>query len=249
MVPVTIHTVDGVALRGVHVPGAFAGPAVVVAHGFTNSTAKPSTMLVIRCFARFGAVIAVDFRGHGRSGGLASVGRDEVLDLDAAVGFARAAGYRPIHVAGFSMGASIGLRHAVLGREKIEALVSVSSPSRWYIRETLPMRKVHWLLESPVGAIAGRFLGVRLALRWTVIPETPLELIDRIAPTPLLLVHGTDDHYFSPAHALALRAASRDHAELWIEPGMGHAESGSTPDLIERVARWALAHCSAVATE
>lgn len=246
--PLTITTSDGVTLRGLLVPGdtGTAGQVFVVGHGFTNSTAKSSTRTVIDLLAAFGTVVALDFRGHGRSGGLASVGRDEILDLDAAVGWARTAGHGPVHVVGFSMGASVALRHAALaGRpgehvhHRPDTVVSVSSPSRWYIRDSAPMRRVHWLLEHPLGPPVGRLLGVRLGTAWTAIPATPLEVINRIDPTPLLLVHGTADRYFSPSHALALRAASGGHAQLWIEDGMTHAESGSGPALIERIARWA----------
>jgi pimeloyl-ACP methyl ester carboxylesterase len=238
--PLTVLTSDGVGLQGLHLPGAVGAPVFVIGHGFTNSIAKASTRAVIDHFADFGAVVALDFRGHGRSGGSGSVGRDEVLDLDAAVAFASSQDYGAIHSVGFSMGASIALRHAALGARSVDTVVAVSSPSRWYIRETSPMRRVHWLLENPLGPAVGRMLGVRLGVPWPVIPQTPLEVIDRITPTPLLLVHGTDDHYFSPAHALALQAASRGHAELWIEPGMGHAESASTPELIGRIAQWSI---------
>lgn len=236
---VRVQTADGVELRGIHLTGAAGGPVFVIGHGFINSISKASTRSVIDGFAGFGAVIALDFRGHGRSGGLGSVGRDEVLDVDAAVAFAIAQGYRPVHSVGFSMGASIALRHAALGIRPVDTVVAVSSPSRWYIRESAPMRRVHWLLENPLGPAVGRLLGVRLGLPWPVIPQTPLEVIDRIAPTPLLLVHGTADHYFSPAHAVALHGASGRHASLWIESGMGHAESATTPELIDRIARWA----------
>ncbi|WP_231988357.1 alpha/beta hydrolase family protein [Nakamurella panacisegetis] len=235
----TTVTRDGVTLHGWHLPGTPSGPAFVIGHGFTNSTAKLSTRAVIDGFADFGGVIALDFRGHGRSSGFGSVGRDEIHDLDAAVGLARAAGYASVHSVGFSMGGSVALRQAVLGSEPVDTVTSVSSPSRWYIRETRPMRRVHWLLESPFGPTVGRLLGVRLGGAWPVVPRTPLEVIGQISPTPLLLIHGTDDHYFSPAHAVALRAAAGAGAQLWIEPGMAHAESAATAALIRRIAEWA----------
>ena len=58
-----------------------------------------------------------------------------------------------------------------------------------------------------------------------------------IAPTPLLIVHGDADHYFPLPHVHLLRE-SAPTAEVWIEPGMGHAESATTPELIDRVAAW-----------
>ncbi len=35
-----------------------------------------------------------------------------------------------------------------------------------------------------------------------------------------------------------LAEAAADHAELWLEPGMGHAEHAATDDLLARIGRW-----------
>ena len=244
---ITLTTDDGVTLLGLVLPGPRpagrgegpgqpAGPAVVIAHGLTNSTAFPATRRVINRVARHSAVVAIDLRGHGRSGGLSSVGRDEYHDIDAAVRFARAHGHTPVTTLGFSLGASVVLRHGAVGSDPADGVVAVSAPSRWYIRDTGPMRRVHWMLEHPAGAPVGRLVGVRLGPGWEEVPLSPVESIGHIA-TPLLLVHGTADHYFGPTHALTLQEAA-PQARLWIEPGMGHAESGASPDLIDRICRW-----------
>jgi uncharacterized protein len=60
---------------------------------------------------------------------------------------------------------------------------------------------------------------------------------------PLLLVHIAGDRYFTVTHARALAAASGGRAELWEEPGEGHGESGTHPDLARRIARWAVLNC------
>jgi uncharacterized protein len=62
--------------------------------------------------------------------------------------------------------------------------------------------------------------------------------VHRITPTPLLIVHGEEDHYFGPAHAVALHRAAGGAAELWLEPGVRHAESAMTPALVDRIAIW-----------
>lgn len=233
-----LRAADGVRLTGRFFPGPDPrAPAVVVGHGFTNGIAKPGSRAVLAALAERHSVYAIDFRGHGGSAGFSSVGRDEYLDLDAALARARADGDRRVAVVGFSMGAAVALQQAVLGEHRPDAVVAVSAPSRWYIRQTVPMRRVHALLEHPVGALAGRAIGVRLGPQWPQVPPTPLELVHRIAPIPLLLVHGTADRYFSPMHATALHAAA-GHGELWIEPGMGHAESGSSPELLTRISDW-----------
>ncbi|HUQ58350.1 alpha/beta hydrolase family protein [Lentzea sp.] len=231
---------DGVRLRGVHLKGD-SGLAFVVGHGFTNNVTKPYVARVLARLARRGGVVAFDFRGHGRSGGRSTVGADEVHDIEAAVRKARELGYSKIATVGFSMGASIVLRHAALGESRPDAVVSVSGPARWWSRETAPMRRVHWLLEQPHGKLAARAMGVRLGGGWVQAPESPLEVVGRITPTPLLIVHGDLDHYFGVEHAMSLHRASSGHGELWIEKGMRHAESASTPDLVDRMAAWTAA--------
>ncbi|MGM1062572.1 alpha/beta hydrolase family protein [Saccharothrix sp. Mg75] len=212
--------------------------AFVVGHGFTNHVRKPFVSRVLRRLAGHGGVVALDFRGHGRSGGASTVGGDEVHDLAAGVSLARELGYRRVVTVGFSMGASIALRHAGLHEDRPDAVAAVSAPSRWWVRETPAMRRVHWLLEQPHGRLAARALGVRLGAPWTTPPESPLEVVHRIAPTPLLIVHGEQDHYFGPAHAVALHRAAGGDAELWLEPGVRHAESAMTPALVDRIATW-----------
>jgi pimeloyl-ACP methyl ester carboxylesterase len=80
----------------------------------------------------------------------------------------------------------------------------------------------------------------RIAARgWEPWPEPPDALVGRIAPAPLLVVHGDSDAYFPVEHARWLVAAARGPAELWLEPGLGQAEAAATPDLLRRIATWA----------
>jgi alpha-beta hydrolase superfamily lysophospholipase len=243
---VVLRTSDGVRLRGaLWSPDHAADLAIVVGHGLTNHIRKPVVSRVLRRLATHATVVAFDFRGHGRSAGGSTVGDAEVLDVAAAVELARARGHRRVVTLGFSMGASIVLRHAAgcaplpHGTDPgVDAVAAVSSPSRWWVRETDAMRRVHWLLEQPHGRMAARALRLRLGAPWTAPPESPVEAVHRIAPTPLLIVHGTDDHYFPPDHATALQRASGGHGQLWLLPGMRHAESAMTPDLVDRLAAW-----------
>lgn len=101
------------------------------------------------------------------------------------------------------------------------------------------MRLVHWLCESRTGRTVVRLSRkARLAgARWDPVPEAPYEVAGAIAPTPLLIVHGGADRYFPLPHVHLLRD-SAPSAQVWIEAGMGHAESATTPELIERVHGW-----------
>jgi len=192
--------------------------------------------------SRYAGVVAIDFRGHGRSGGVSTLGAAEVLDIEAAVQWARAFGYTRVVTVGASMGGSVVLRHAAL-RGGIDAVVSVSAPSRWYVRDTFPMRRVHWLVEARLGRLVSRrLLRIRLARGWDTVPESPVEVAGRIAPIPLLVVHGDADTFFPVEHPAALVEAAGPHAELWLIEGFGHAEGAMKPDLADRIGRWVATH-------
>ena len=129
------------------------------------------------------------------------------------------------------------LRHAAL-HGGVDAVVSVSATSRWWVRDTAPMRRLHWLVERRLGrAVSRRVLGVRLATMWEDVPESPVEVARRITPIPLLLVHGDRDAFFPLEHPRALAAAAGEAAELWLVDGFGHAEGAATPALLERIGR------------
>ncbi|KUL24438.1 hydrolase [Streptomyces regalis] len=258
-----LHTDDGVTIDSVYDPGAVvydasrpsAGDlAFVVAHGFTGDVDKPHVRRVAEAFTRYGAVVTFSFRGHGASGGRSTVGDREVLDLAAAVRWARELGHARVATVGFSMGGSVVLRHAALYGEQgeetgetgermgVDAVVSVSAPARWYYRGTAPMRKLHWLVTRPEGRLVGRY-GFRTRIHhreWDPVPMPPVEAAARIAPTPLLIVHGDRDGYFPLDHPRMLAAAAADHGELWLEPGMGHAEHAAADELLGRIGDWAV---------
>jgi pimeloyl-ACP methyl ester carboxylesterase len=248
--PRTLLADDGVRIEAVHFPPADLGVvgdrelAMVVAHGFAGSWRRPAVLRVTEWLRNHGGVFSFDFRGHGRSGGLSTVGAQEVLDVDAVVRWARLLGYQNVATIGWSMGAAVVVRQAALHRN-VDAAVAVSGPARWYYRGTRPMRRAHWAFERRHGRILLRHVyGARVDPRgwdrsrpesW---PEAPYQLVSRIAPTPLLIVHGDVDPYFPVDHAEQLAHAAGDSAELWVVEGYGHAENAAGPDLVSGIGRW-----------
>lgn len=234
--------------------------AIVVAHGFTGDLERLHVRRAATAFTQYGAVVTFSFRGHGASGGRSTVGDREVLDLAAAVEWARELGHTRVATVGFSMGGSVVLRHAAInsaGGEEHEgrtgahtdAVVSVSAPARWYYRGTAPMRRLHWLVTRPMGRAVGRY-GLRTRIHhreWDPVPSSPVESVPLIAPTPLLIVHGEQDGYFPVDHPRMLADASDGHADLWLEPGMGHAENAADDELLARIGQWAAGATGAAA--
>ncbi|WP_435857137.1 alpha/beta hydrolase family protein [Streptomyces mobaraensis] len=259
---IVLLTADGVRVEAAHQPGPPPSgkgprpPAVVLAHGFTGALDRPALRRAAGVFAQYTGVITFSFRGHGRSGGHSTVGDREVLDLAAAVGWARRLGYERVATVGFSMGGSVALRHGGLylpetgrkheGRTGAHAdmVVSVSAPARWFYRGTAPMRRLHWAVTRPAGRAVARWaLRTRVhSGEWDPVPVPPVGAVPSIAPRRLLIVHGDRDPYFPLDHPRALAAAGDPAStELWIEPGFGHAETAAPMPLLRRIARWVAA--------
>ena len=234
----TLVTSDGVPIDVAHLPGD-PGLAIIVAHGFTLNWQRASVWRVVTRLRSSGGVLTFDFRGHGRSGGLSTVGDLEIRDLAVVVAYARELGYQRVALVGFSMGASVVLRYAGL-TGGVDAVVSVSSPGWWYYRGTKPMRRVHLAIEHRAGRlVAAKLLKTRISSgRWDPVPVPPADAAARISPVPLLIVHGDQDGYFPVEHAQRLYAAAQEPKELWIIPGFGHAESGADAALLDRIGRW-----------
>ena len=234
----TLVTEDGVPIDAIHLPGN-RDLAIVVAHGFTLSWQRPNVWRIANRLNRMAGVLTFDFRGHGRSGGLSTLGDREINDLDVVVRWARELGYQRVAAVGFSMGASIVLRYAGLVGG-LDAVVSVSGPGRWYYRGTQSMRWVHRAVEHRVGRyVTRRWLKTRISPEgWKLVPVSPAEAAAQISPVPLLIVHGEKDHYFPSEHARQLYMAAGEPKELWLIPDMGHAESACGQELVDRISRW-----------
>ncbi|MGL1724214.1 hypothetical protein ACSTHF_22820, partial [Vibrio parahaemolyticus] len=67
---------------------------------------------------------------------------------------------------------------------------------RWYERGTVPMRRVHYGVETALGRlILRRAFDTRVGRSWDLLPVSPVEVAGEIA-APLLVVHGDADPYF-----------------------------------------------------
>lgn len=232
----TVHlrTRDGVALEGTYLPGpADTGAAggvggVVLAHGFAGHRHKPAYALLAEVLSERMAVLAIDLRGHGGSRGRSTLGDREALDVRAAASWLRCQGHTWVAAIGVSMGGTAVLRAAGAGQNGlVDAVCAISAPAEFIRVGSAPVEAlVRTMTSTTWRLLAEAACRVRIARGWGH-PTAAVELVGAIAPVPLLIVHGEDDHFFGPDHAERLHAAACEPKCLWREPqGFGHAEDG-----------------------
>lgn len=231
--PFAVSTADGVRLVGTRLGEG--ERAVVLCHGFLGWHRKPKVARLAEAMARSFTVFALDLRGHGGSGGLCSFGDREIEDVAAVVGLARREGHPEVVTVGGSMGGIAVIRHAAL-LGGVDSVVAISTPARWQGHGTGAVERMTWLTSTPQGRRLCRILGVRVSPVW-MDPEAPEDVVGKIAPTPLIIVHGRDDHFFDEEEAWRLYRRAGEPKRLLLSSRFGHAEAGFTEAFADRLAR------------
>ncbi|MGH9071122.1 MAG: alpha/beta hydrolase family protein [Acidimicrobiales bacterium] len=201
--------------------------ALVLCHGFptrprgSSDSGHTYPQLAERIAGITGArVLSFNFRGTGESDGDFSLG-GWGADLRAAIGFVLGlADVRQVWLAGFNLGGALALC-AAGEDERVSGVASLGAPADFE----------HWV-GDPVGFLDQcRELGV---IRTRSFPSDlaawggelsqvrPLELVGKIPPRPLLLVHGADDDQVPAMEARVLADAADGTVDLRILPGAGH---------------------------
>jgi len=166
-------------------------------------------------------VLLFDLREHGLSDGAGrglGFGPREGEDVSAAVAFVRQDRGVPCVVV---LGTSLGGVAVLLAAARDPDIAAVISENPWarilHVMRHAPARP--WFVQEPllraIRATAFWRLGIRGA-------REPLDAVGRIAPRPLLLLHGAADRLVPVSESRALRAAAGRPAALWVVPGAGH---------------------------
>lgn len=196
---------------------------VVVVHGFVNSSRTPAVHAFAHLLADDVDVIVPDLRGHGRSGGVCTFGRDEPLDVAAAVAAADPA--KPVVTIGVSLGGAAVLLHAGRNPGAVAGVVAVSAPVSWGGVGTPGAQRIERWVATPRGRLVLRtLLNTRLSASQDGAGEPPdaAAVAASIAPAFTIVVADPHDWYFGPEHPEAIHEWAQDPKELWWYPGGGH---------------------------
>ncbi len=227
---VRFPTAGGLTLHGWWIPRP-GRPGVVVAPG--HRSPKPWLLGIAGHLWRAGfQVFLFDYRARGESeGDRITLGNWEIYDLMAALDVAleRLEG-APLGLLGYSMGGALAIV-AAARRPEVAAVVADSPFADQKGVIEAGFRRTFRLPAAPFLPVAERFLGVRLdRIR-------PLEVVDRIAPRPLLLIHGTADEMVPVEHSRRLYARAGEPKAYWELEGVLHvgAYFHDRPGYVRRV--------------
>jgi pimeloyl-ACP methyl ester carboxylesterase len=188
-------------------------------------------------FLRKFDILAFDFRGHGKSEGFSTCGGDEVLDLRAAVQYARQIGYKHIVILGIGMGGTVAIRYAALFGN-VDAVVAVSP-----LGQATRLKPWSWGMTAKVVAKVDYvripiriFHGTRIGGRY--LTGLPIHLVDRVSPIPLLVVHGDDGKYLNFRQTKSLYEKAKEPKRFLALPQSEYSEGLLSKESAETIADW-----------
>lgn len=207
---VSFLTKDDVLIRGWFLPASNPkAKTIILLHGYPADKGDilPSRIFLHKSFN----LLFFDFRYLGESGGrYSTVGKNEVLDLQAAIDYLKSRGIHEVGVWGLSMGGSVALMGAA-EMPQIKAVVAESAYARldWMIDEYYRLP----ILRYPLGLLT-RFWGW-LFLGYRVGDVVPAKAAAKLR-IPILLIASQQDNVISFRHALLLQQALRNDPHVKI---------------------------------
>jgi pimeloyl-ACP methyl ester carboxylesterase len=222
LVDVEFPGAGGGAVRAWYVPSKN-GAAIVLSHGSPGTRADLLPEAKHLGAAGFGLVM-FDFPGHGESDGQATWDVAAFQAFRAGVDFAAA---RPevapnrIGALAFSMSTYVAASSAATD-PRVSALCLAGAFGRY--TDTL---RAQYRTLGPVTAWAAE-LGARRA-GVSVDEIRTVDVIERVAPRPLLFVTGSNDTNVPPVLTEELFARAREPKDLLSIPGAAHGNYGAAP--------------------
>lgn len=218
---VTFRSSDGARLSAWFVP-AVGEPVGTVIHFHGNAQNMTVHSDFVRWLPAEGFNLFVfDYRGYGASEG--RPGRRGVYeDSVAAIKYVKS---RPdldqnkLLILGQSLGGANAI--AAVGNNDFKGIRAIAIESTFYSYRTIVRDKIG---QIPVLSLA------RWPLSFLVVTNThsPGKVIARVAPIPILLIHGTHDRVIPSHHSKRLFERAKDPKQLWIIDRGDHTEAFAT---------------------
>ena len=213
----------GTAIAGRFYPGK-SRATIVLVHGYGGNQDEMLPTASALHDAGF-SVFSFDARGSGRSTGEITFGAREQADLESVVDYLTT---RPdvdaerIGALAFSMGAAATIMAAAEDK-RIKAVVEDSgwADVHHWLRPKLRDMFVH--PRARFTPLSMKLIELRTGIDFDRLK--PGEVVGRLAPRPLLIIHGERDDVVPPSDADELFAAAKEPKELWRVDGAAHGDT------------------------
>lgn len=205
---------------------------VVALHG--RSGDRRGQLGHLRMLSSLGAgVMLIDMRENGLSDGDdrgMALGIREAEDAVAAARELRARGYEKVVLFGCSLGGSAAILAAAQD-PSVDAIIAESAIARFedFVAEGADRRLgrigigAKWATDGWAGLVVGH-TRQRIGLTFYAAPA---DVIENIAPRPVLLIHGGNDPWVAETHAQELKAKGGPNVEYWLIDAAGHCDGGA----------------------
>jgi uncharacterized protein len=222
---------DGVELFGWFLPAK--GPAlgtILQLHGNAENISTHFANLAWMPARGFNVFI-FDYRGYGASEGEPTL-EGVQLDIDSAMEALLSRGdvdKDHVVIYGQSLGGALAAYYVAHSshRDRIRALILESAFSDYVdiVQEKFAEHWITWPFQwIPLLSVDDRF--------------SPLPVMAKISPIPLLILHGDQDLVVPVHHARRLYDAAREPKQLWIVAGAGHIQTTGSQAQRDRLVAW-----------
>jgi fermentation-respiration switch protein FrsA (DUF1100 family) len=234
---------DHLMLRGWFIPGVVSPghlstrQTIIMVHGIRANRSDPGAGLLdlSDALAKHGfAVLAFDMRGSGDSSSApTSLGYFEQRDVLGAVDFLQSGAMpypdlgRPKAIGGW--GVSMGAATLLMAAAQEPALRAIVSDSAYADVTPILQREIPARAHLPSAFTPGILQAAQTMYGIDFYADHPSAVVARIAPRPILFIHGAADTYVPPDNMTALAQAAQQapgaHAQTWLVPSAKHAQA------------------------
>jgi uncharacterized protein len=218
---VSFQSTDGITLRGWYFPSDTPNSPAILYAPATAKDQRSGLSLVKPLHAAGYSVLLFSYRGYGQSDGNPvgfSYGAHESLDVDGAVSYLH--DVRGASAVG-AIGHSAGAVAIILSAARNPRLDVVVAASPFASVEEIWNTNKPGLIPTPMFDLILRTSEFRNDFERSQV--RPVDVIDRISPRPILIIHGTDDKRVTQEQAQMLFNKAAEPKEFWLLEGLSHA--------------------------
>jgi dipeptidyl aminopeptidase/acylaminoacyl peptidase len=211
---------DSHQVNGWYVPYPDATTTIIVSPGYRSSKTDVLGLCVLLWKAGHNILI-FEYYGHGTVVGMpVTLGYREINDFLGAVNYAQQRDpHAHLGAVGYSMGAAV----TIMGTARTNAIEALVSDSAFATHRRVIEYAVHRTLHLPFiifDWVTDLILWLRAGYHFNQVE--PLRDIGRIAPRPVMIIHGMKDSTVDPHDATLLYHSAGEPKELWLLQDVEH---------------------------